>query len=64
MPVDPQFANIQNLNISKHLMSSNFIIDNGYAGVISHANLNDIIGTLLIAGTTRNKRSQKAVIFK
>ena len=65
MLVDLQSVDIQNLNISKHLTSSeiefikeiekepahykDFIIDNGYTGVISHSNLSDIIGTMLIS---------------
>ena len=69
MLVDPQSVDIQNLNISKHLTSSeiefikeiekepahykDFIIDNGYTGVISHSNLSDIIGTMLISIVTK-----------
>ena len=65
MLVDLQSVDIQNLNISKHLTSSeiefikerekepahykDFITDNGYRGVISHFNLSDIIGTMLIS---------------
>ena len=69
MLVDLQSVDIQNLNISKHLTSpeiefikeiekepahyKDFIIDNGYTGVISHSNLSDIIGTMLISIVTR-----------
>ena len=69
MLVDPQPVDIQNLNISKHLTSSeiefikeiekqpahykDFIIDNGYTGVILHSNLSDIIGTMLISIVTK-----------
>ena len=30
-----------------------FIVDNGYTGVISHSNLSDIIGTMLISIVTK-----------
>ena len=70
MLVDLQSVDIQNLNISKHLTSSeiefieeieeepaqyiDFIIDNGYTRVISHSNLSDIIGTMLISIVTKH----------
>ena len=68
MLADLQSVDIQNLNISKHLTSSeieflkeiekpahykDFIIDNGYTGVISHSNLSDIIGIMLISIVTK-----------
>ena len=69
MLVDLQSVDIQNLNIAKHLTSSetefikevekepahykDFIIDNGYTGVISHSNPSDIIGTMLINIVTK-----------
>ena len=69
MLVDLQSVDIQHLNISKHLTNSeieflkeiekepghykDFIIDNGYAGVISKSNLSDVIGTILISIVTK-----------
>ena len=69
MLVDHQSVDIQNLNISKHLTSSeikfikeiekepahykDFVIDNRYTGVISHPNLSDIIGIMLISIVTK-----------
>ena len=69
MLVDLQSVYIQNLNISKHLTSSEIefikeiekepahykdvIINNEYRGVISHSNLSDIIGTMLISIVTK-----------
>ena len=69
MLVDLQSADIQNLNILKYLKNSeidfmkkiekepahykDFIIDNGYTGVISHSNPSDIIGTMLISIVTK-----------
>ena len=69
MLVDLQSVDIQNLNITRHLTSSeiefikeiekepahykDFIIDNGYTGVISHYSLSDIIGTMLISTVTK-----------
>ena len=68
MLVDLQSVDIQSLNISKHLTSSeielikeiekepahykDFTIGDSYTGVISHSSLSDIIGTMLISIVT------------